>query len=142
MAEGIARRLAADGGYTLSFDSAGTIGYHRGEAPDPRARVVARERGQPIDDLRARQVTAEDFTRFDLILAADRGNLADLQRLRPRDAVAELALLLEWSGIEPGGEVPDPYYGDPSGFEAVSDLLERACRAMLDRLGEASASRG
>jgi protein-tyrosine phosphatase len=134
LAEGIARAAAVRAGRTHSFDSAGTLGYHAGEAPDPRARAVARQRGTPIDTQRARQVVAADFQRFDLILAADRQNLRELQRLRPGTAGAELALLLEWAGIADGGEVPDPYYGTSADFEAVYDLLQSACQALLARL--------
>ncbi len=133
LAEGIARSAAKAAGLEMQFDSAGTLSYHAGEAADPRARQVARQRGTPIDDLRARQVRMEDFLQFDLILAADRQNLAELRQLRPSDARAELALLLEWAGDGSGREVPDPYYGDLSHFEHVYQLLDRATAAMVRR---------
>jgi protein-tyrosine phosphatase len=129
LAEGIARVRARAAGLDFEFDSAGTHAYHVGEPPDPRAREVARRRGTPIDDLRARQATAADFRDFDLILAADRSNLAALERIRPGDARAEVALLLPKSGRT--GEVPDPYYGDEAGFESVFDLLDDALGALL-----------
>jgi len=134
LAEGVMRAAFASAGLRIAVDSAGTLGYHAGEAADPRARSVAKTRGTPIDDLRARQVCTEDFHRFDLILAADRQNLAELERLRPSDARAELALLLDWAGTVPAGEVPDPYYGDRRDFEKVFDLLSTASHGVVARL--------
>jgi len=134
LAEGIARAAADAAGMALLFDSAGTLSYHAGEAPDPRAREVARERGTPIDAQRARQVRVADFTDFDLILAADRQNLAELNRLRPPDAHAELALLREWCGDPNGSEVPDPYYGDVRDFVAVHTMLTTAMSGLLRRV--------
>jgi protein-tyrosine phosphatase len=131
LAEGLARRRARERGLDWSFDSAGTGDWHAGEPPDPRAVALARRRGTPIDDLRARQVTREDFARFDLILAADADNLRQLEALRPADSHARLALLLDWCGIEPQGAVPDPWYGDEAGFERVYELLARAIDALL-----------
>jgi protein-tyrosine phosphatase len=131
LAEGIARARSTALGLELAFDSAGTHAYHVGEPPDPRARALARRRGTPIDDLRARQVDPADFGRFDLILAADRGNLAALRRLQPRDARAELRLILgEADGAAPI-DLPDPYYGDARDFEQVYDLIERRIDALL-----------
>jgi protein-tyrosine phosphatase len=137
LAEGIARRRALDAQLDLVFDSAGTEAYHVGQAPDPRARAVARARGASIDDLRARQVDAGDFRRFDLILAADRGNLRRLEALRPSDARAEQALLLPWAGAPAGTEVPDPYYGDAADFSQVFDLLDGCMAALLARASTA-----
>ena len=132
------RAAFADAGLHIDVDSAGTLGYHAGEAADPRARSVARQRGAPIDDLRARKVCSEDFSRFDLILAADRQNLAELRRLRHSHAHAELALLLDWAGTVAAGEVPDPYYGDRRDFENVFDLLSHASEGMVARLRSSS----
>ena len=133
LAEGIARTQAHAAGFALSFDSAGTEAYHVGQAPDPRARALARKRGMPIDDLRARQVRIADFGEFDLILAADRVNLHRLESLRPPGAPAELALLLPWAGVAAEAEVPDPYYGDAAEFERVFDLLDAAMPGLLVR---------
>ncbi len=140
LAEGIMRAAFASAGLRIEVDSAGTLGFHAGEAADPRARSVARQRGMPIDDLRARQVCIEDFYRFDLILAADRQNLAELQRLRPSDASAELGLLLDWAGAVSAGEVPDPYYGDRRDFDKVFDLLTRASEGLIAKLRSSASS--
>ncbi len=88
LAEGIARVALRDAGLTLALDSAGTHGYHVGAPPDARARRIAREIDCGIEDLRARQVAARDFGGFDLILAADRANLAWLHQHRPARTAA------------------------------------------------------
>jgi protein-tyrosine phosphatase len=137
LAEGLARRKAQLAGVDLQLDSAGTEPYHVGRPPDARACSAARRRGVSIDDLRARQVTREDFARFDLILAADRPSLRVLQGLRPAQGGAELALLLDWAGMAPDGEVPDPYYGDEADFERVCELLDPALDALLQRVAGA-----
>ncbi|MGQ0801005.1 MAG: low molecular weight protein-tyrosine-phosphatase [Pseudomarimonas sp.] len=134
LAEGIMRAAFAAAGLRIEVDSAGTLGYHAGEAADPRARAVAKQRGIPIDDLRARQLCIEDFHRFDLILAADSQNLAELKRLQPSDARAQVALLLDWAGAASTGQVPDPYYGDRRDFERVFDLLSNASHGLVARL--------
>lgn len=133
LAEGIARAHAARFDEPFEFDSAGTADYHIGAAPDPRAASLARRRGAPIDALRARQVTVQDFHDFDLILAADRRNLRALQALAPSGACAEIALLLDWADAGAPDEVPDPYYGDDAGFERVFELIYTAMPALLRR---------
>ena len=101
----------------------------RGSRPDPRTQAVLRDHGvRPVG--RARQVRAEDWTRFDHILAMDRSNLRRLDDRRPASATAALALALEPVG---GGEVPDPYYGGDDGFERVYGMLDEALDAWIER---------
>lgn len=128
------RARAAAVGCELVLDSAGTGDWHIGQPPDRRAIAVAAAHGIDISGLRARRVLAEDFRRFDLLLCADRANLAQVQRLRPAGAGAEAALLLDWTGLAREGEVPDPYAGDLADFEALYRLLETAAQALLQRL--------
>jgi len=132
-AEGVFRQQLRQAGLEqqVGLDSAGTGHWHIGKAPDERARRAARARGYDLDSLRARQVELADFQRFDLILAMDRSNLADLQALRPANAKAELDLLLPRCGLALQ-DVPDPYYGDAQGFEQVLDLLEQAGLILLE----------
>ena len=84
--------------------------------------------------LRARQVTRDDFARFDWILAMDRDNLADLAKLKPADYRGHLGLFLEIAPGLPAREVPDPYDGGEAGFERVLDLVEAASDALVARL--------
>lgn len=131
--EGLARarwRARAD---DMLLDSAGLGDWHAGEPPDHRAIAVARENGIDISGQRARQIVVADFRRFDLILCADRSNLAALRRLAPPDARAGCALFLDWTGIEPGGEVPDPYTGGRREFAEVFALVDRAAVAVAKR---------
>ncbi|MDT4839733.1 Low molecular weight protein-tyrosine-phosphatase YfkJ [compost metagenome] len=131
-AEGVLLHKLREAGLaaTVQVDSAGTGDWHVGKAPDARTRVAAQRRGYDLSQLRARQVAVEDFGRFDLILAMDTSNLANLHGLRPADAVAELDLFLRRYQLALD-EVPDPYYGGEEGFEAVLDLVEQACDALI-----------
>ncbi len=148
-AEAAMRRLVQARGLqgSVEVDSAGTGNWHVGESPDERATATARRRGLTLDG-RARQVSAEDFERFDLILAMDGSNANDLRRLAPDEKSAgKVRLLREFepdavdasgrSEAEGGGDldVPDPYFGGSDGFERVIDLVTAACEGVLDSLG-------
>ncbi|MCB9673951.1 MAG: low molecular weight phosphotyrosine protein phosphatase [Alphaproteobacteria bacterium] len=129
MAEGIARRMAADRGLSVEIDSAGTAAYHVGELPDPRTIEVLKRNGALFQG-RARQVAHADFERFDLVLAMDASNLAALRDRCPPEHAHKLHLALEPVG---GGDVPDPYYGGPRGFDENYAMLVEAIGAWLDR---------
>ena len=121
-------------------DSAGTGGWHAGEPPDRRAIACARGHGVDIAGLRARQLRARDFEDFHWLLCADADNLRDVRALAPPGARERTALLLDWAGTVPHGEVPDPYYGDGSHFEGVWQLVDTAARAVVARLSARPAS--
>lgn len=137
-AEAVFRQRVRDAGLgdRLHIESAGTGDWHIGRPPDRRASAAAARRGYELDRLRARQVSAEDFHRFDLILAMDDNNLADLQALRPADDDALLARFLDVLGEDGPHEVPDPYYGGDDGFDHVLNLVEKASDLWLERLRE------
>lgn len=118
----------------IAVDSAGTAAYHIGKAPDPRSRTAARQRGYNLDPLRARQVTVEDFQRFDYILAMDADNLQQLHTLAPQQSRATVGLFLEFAAATDRQEVPDPYFGAEDGFETVLDLCEQASQGLLSHL--------
>lgn len=119
----------------VQVDSAGTGGWHVGKSPDSRTRAAAERRGYALHDLRARQVQADDFARFDLILAMDHDNLSTLRSLRPAGDSAELDLFLRRGGLAEE-EVPDPYYGGADGFERVLDMVELACDRLIEQIRE------
>lgn len=135
-AEGVMRWLLAERGLDAQvlLDSAGTGGWHVGERPDARATAAARARGVSLTGA-ARQVRAQDFDDFDLILAMDRANERDLRGLAPdAESAAKVRLLREFDTGAESLEVPDPYYGGPEGFERVIDLVHAACLGVLDSL--------
>jgi protein-tyrosine phosphatase len=134
LAEGVFRHYVRQAGLEAAFmiDSAGTASYHVGDAPDQRTAAVALARGIELSSA-ARQITAADLDAFDYILAMDRENLANVQKLlRGGQPHAEIRLLRSFDP-EANGEhdVPDPYYGGQRGFENVQDMVERACRELL-----------
>ena len=114
----------------VEVDSAGTGAYHVGEPADPRMRDAARHRGYELPSV-ARAVREADFGDFDLILAMDRENLANLES---RGGDGDLRLLGEFVPADAVPDVPDPYYGGGDGFERVLDLIESAMPALLDEL--------
>lgn len=115
----------------LEVDSAGTHAYHVGEAPDPRSQQHARQRGYDLSMLRARQLVAEDFDLFDLVLAMDWDNLALAEQRCPPQLRHKLRRLTEFCTRHDSPVVPDPYYGGAQGFERVLDLVEDACDGLL-----------
>jgi protein-tyrosine phosphatase len=139
LAEGVFRELVRQEGLEDRFeiDSAGTSNYHEGDAPDTRTAQVALRRGVRLDHA-ARQIRPEDVERFDFVIAMDRENLRKMQRVvGPGPHRAEVRLLRSFDP-EPGedSEVPDPYFGGPRGFEDVHDMVERACRGLLQHVRE------
>jgi protein-tyrosine phosphatase len=142
-AEGVMLKLLADAdlGERVRIDSAGTGAWHVGERADARSRQEARARGIELPSI-ARQFEADDFDRFDYVIAMDRQNLRDLQRLA-REATHrdKLHLLREFEHGAAAAtvtdlDVPDPYYGGDDGFAAVFDIVERGCRNLLQHLRE------
>jgi protein-tyrosine phosphatase len=138
MAEGIMRHLVADAGLNphIEVDSAGASSEHTGEQPDPRTLAEADTRGVDLRDIRARRIRPEDWELFDLILVADELVESVVLRQAPDDrARAEVHRMTAFGpDADPAGEVPDPYYGGPDGFQHVYDILERACAGLLDHV--------
>ena len=136
-AEGVFLHLLAEEGLAERFvvDSAGTGGWHVGKPADRRMREAAERRGIHLPS-RARQLDAGDLGSFDHILTMDASNLADVRALAREvgGASASIEPLVRYCRSLRASEVPDPYYGGPEGFEQVLDLLEDACRGLLDAL--------
>jgi protein-tyrosine phosphatase len=138
-AEGVMRKLVAEAGLQeeIELDSAGTGAWHVGEPPDARATEAARLRGIVLEGA-ARQVLAQDFERFDLILAMDGSNLHALRQLALDEETREKVRLLR--EFDPASAdlsdlgVPDPYYDSQRGFEIVLDQVQAACAGLLAQL--------
>jgi protein-tyrosine phosphatase len=137
-AEGVFRTKVAQAGLAqrVRIDSAGTHNYHPGSPPDERSQEHALRRGYDLSALRARQVRAQDYAQFDLILAMDWDNLALLQDDCPPEHAHKLQLFMQYADPqhEFGPVVPDPYYGGASGFERVLDMVEAASLGLIQRL--------
>lgn len=135
MAEAIFRAQVRAAGLESSFviDSAGTHGFHEGEAADPRTRQTGRRHGLDVDSI-ARGVRDRDFDAFDLIVAMDRGHRRELAARAGKGRRATIRLMREYDPAARDQDVPDPYYGGIEGFEAMFGILEPACRGLLDAL--------
>ena len=133
-AEGILQALVdeQDRQAEIVVDSAGTAGYHDGKRADARMIAAAKNRGIDLTSI-SRKLLSADLDQFDLVIAMDRENLADIQRLSS-DPTATIKLLSEYLGDDWPSDVPDPYYGGGDGFEYVLDMLAAACPAILDEL--------
>jgi protein-tyrosine phosphatase len=135
-AEAVFKKLVEENGLTgtIECDSAGTIGMHAGQPADQRMQSAARNRGYQLNSL-ARQVRAEDFDQFDHIIAMDVDNLEGLSSIQGgRTGKARISLMCDYANDHSDREVPDPYYGGRQGFEHVLDLLEDACRGLLETI--------
>ena len=135
LAEAAFRAAAAQAGLAVLADSAGTGDWHIDEPPDPRAQAEALRHGIDISGYRGRQVSAADFQRFDLVLALDHRNLADLRRIRPADGTARLSLLLDHVPGMAGQSVADPYWGTADDFAATWAQVAAAAEALVAGLG-------
>lgn len=136
LAEAVFRHQVRQAGLHDRFeiDSAGTSGYHRGSPPDRRSADTARRRGIEITG-RSRSVAADDLRRFHYVIAMDAENEAELRALLSRSGgAARVHRLREWDPRPDHGDVPDPYYGGPRGFEDVHDIVERASAAFLQHV--------
>ena len=127
----LVRREGLDGAVTV--ESAGTGDWHVGDPPDARAAAEAARRGIPMRGT-ARQFRRGDFGRYDLVLAMDEDNARALRRLAPDDAARGKVRLLRSFDPAARGDlsVPDPYYGGAEGFSRVFDMVDSACRGLLD----------
>jgi protein-tyrosine phosphatase len=128
-AEIVASHRARQVGARFEFGSAGLKDKHVGQGADPRTVAACAARGYRLGEFRCRQIAADDWRTWDRILAMDRDNLAQLQRIRPSGATAQVALFL---GDQ---EVPDPYFGDLGGFDLMMDQIEAGVTRLLGESG-------
>lgn len=135
-AEGVLRHQVEAAGLASKVEvaSAGTIGMHAGEMPDPRMRQTASKRGYRLES-RARKFRAEDFTKHDLILTMDEANRREVLKLATTEEErAKVRSFCSYCRQHSEKEVPDPYYGGQAGFEKVLDLLEDGCATLVESL--------
>ncbi len=133
-AEAVFRHKIAEKGLELSIDSAGTSGSHVRDKPDHRAVKAGIARGYSFDNLRARKVTAADFSKFDIVIAMDNDNVRELKKVAPEELQHKIVLFLGFAENFDDSEVPDPYYGGAKGFQFVLDLVEDASDGLIKAL--------
>lgn len=135
-AEGVFAHVVREAGLgeLIGADSAGTIAFHEGEAPDKRAQETALGHGVEIGHLRARRFRADDFDRFEYILAMDGENLRHLNLARPDEFEGRVQLFLDFASKRKGKSVPDPYQGGARGFEKVFELVTEASEGLLEAI--------
>ncbi len=134
LAEGVLRHKAKQAGLDWYIDSAGTNGYHIGEAPHRLSQKVAKLNGIDICEQRARQFVKEDFERFDKIYAMADDVLDDIERIaRNRFDPAKADLFL--NELYPGQNlsVPDPWYGTEPGYHEVYQMINKACDRIIEK---------
>lgn len=134
LAEAALRAEAEKAGLPVEVDSAGTGDWHIDCPPDKRAQAVALRHGIDISTYRGRQVTPQDFHRFDHIFALDAENLKNLCRIRPSDGTADLCLLMDLIPGREGTSVTDPYFGEDEGFDETWSDVTRAAKALVEQL--------
>lgn len=134
MAHGVFRQQVRQAGLesVVGVGSAGTHAFHQGEPADLRAQMAMSRRGYDIADLRARQITMEDFENYDMILVMDWENLSLLQNQAPKRFHHKLQMLMRFAGDHESATVPDPYQGGSQAFEQALDYVEDACSGLLE----------
>lgn len=132
LAEGVLQHKAKKAGLDWIINSAGTNGYHVGEAPHPLSQKVARLNGIDICQQRARRFVREDFDRYDKIYAMAEDVIDDIRRIaRDRFDANKVDLFL--NELHPGQNlsVPDPWYGTEPGYHEVFTLIDQTCDAII-----------
>jgi protein-tyrosine phosphatase len=134
LAEGILKQKAKEAGLDWVIDSAGTNGYHTGEAPHRLAQKVARQNNIDISEQKARRFVKEDFEKFDKIYAMATDVLDDIKWISKEKFDKTKAVLL-MDEIHPGRnmDVPDPWYGPESGYHEVYMMIEKACKKIIQK---------
>ena len=134
LAEGILQHKAELEGLSWTIDSAGTNGYHVGEAPHHLSQKVALLNGVDINHQRARRFTATDFRQYDKIYAMAEDVIDEMQRIAGKDFDATKVELL-MNELHPGKnmDVPDPWYGAEPGYHEVYAMIDKACDKIIDK---------
>ena len=131
MAEFVMKDLVAKAGLTAQFhiESAATSTEEIGNAVYPPAQRKLAEHGIGCKGKRARQMTRQDYDRFDLLIGMDEGNLRNMNRIAGGDPYGKICRLLDFT-TRPG-DVADPWY--TGNFEATWRDVSEGCQQLLDR---------
>jgi len=136
MAQGLLEAALREAGVARDFRviSAGTHVAVSGQRPDARAQAAMARRGVDITGQRALPLRSADVERAERVLLMDQANLLAAQAQLPQPLHDKLQLILAFNAAAGVTEVPDPYFGNAAGFDAVADMLWPACQALVDRL--------
>ena len=132
LAEGILQQKCKEAGLNWKIDSAGTNGFHNGEAPHFLSQKVANLNGVNISGQQSRQFIQEDFERFDKIYAMALDIQEEIKEIGKDQFISSKVDLL-MNEVYPGQnkEVPDPFYGAEDGYHRVYEMIEIACDAII-----------
>jgi protein-tyrosine phosphatase len=133
LAEGILKKKATEAGLSWTIDSAGTNGFHVGEAPHHLSQKVANLHGVDISRQIARKFKKEDIEKFDVIYAMANDVLAEMKQTAGTINLGSKPKLF-LDELYPGQnrDVPDPWYGDEDGYHEVFELINRTCDAIIE----------
>lgn len=132
LAEEILRHKAAKAGLDWEIDSAGTNGFHIGEAPHKLSQKVAKANGLDISAQKARQFLADDLKQYDKIYVMADDVMADVKRISKLDSLTNVDYFLNASRPGENLSVPDPWYGDEDGYVECYDLIAKNCDAIIE----------
>ncbi len=136
-ADAILKVMTQKYGLNVKIDSAGIGAWHIGDQPDGRAIHVLKKRGyDEIENIRARQITINDFYLFDEIVAMDVSHLSYLKEQKPVDATCQITLFCDYFSDQKHRSVADPYYGDIDDFEIMADEIIQGCTAITQIIRE------
>lgn len=138
LAEGIMQHKINKAHLDWEVDSAGTAGYHVGEAPHKLSQKVAKHNGIDICSQQCRQFVKEDMQRFDKIYVMDSSNYTDVKKIS--GALwneSKVDLLLNELYPNQNKNVPDPWYGEEDGYHKVFDMIDKACDKIIEQYTKA-----
>lgn len=116
-------------------DSAATSGHHEGDSADPRTIQHAKTRGHDVTSISRPFNPKRDFDEFDYIITMDDNNFTDITNMDTKRAHGDkIFKMTDFCSNKKYNTVPDPYYGGPQEFETVMDILEDACRGLLQKI--------
>jgi protein-tyrosine phosphatase len=136
LAEGILKHKAKAAGLDWIIESAGTNGYHIGEAPHHLSQKVAQLNGIDICEQKARQFIKEDFKRYDKIYAMADDVIMDMKRIaKEKFDASKTDLLLNEMYPGENRSVLDPWYGEEPGYHKVYKMIDEACEHIIQKYG-------
>ena len=133
IAHGLLEKLSCLYQLGWEIDSAGTIGFHSGDAPDSRAIRVMEAHDIDISHQHSRKLTLTDFDYFDLILALDQTHFDEMLQLAKTEQHKKIKMAMHWHPTLKDQSVPDPYCGEYKDFEEVFEMLRISMEELVQQ---------